>query len=502
MTHDPDATEVVESNDAEPETPADEFVGEGVTERTAQPGLGALAWISAGLVALIACRPLRDNSFLTHLATGRELLERGFPTSNPFLFTGGDFPIPSWWWSGTLAVAEQVGGGAAIRVLMVGLGALLGASFVALARPERRAPASDVPTFVSVAVPVTLAVFVMLPYITPRPHVAGFLLLAAVVIVWRDDRSPWWMVPLFATWVNVHGTWLYGLAILVLFSACASIEQRSWRRWFPVATAFLGVAVGGIWYPERFRLVGLPFEQFGDDRAREAIASYKEWQPAGFGHPLTWIVLGLGAAALLAMVRQRRWPSAVAVVMLVGLGLSAGRLLPIATISLLPWAGQTFRTLGGPGLTARRPASVGRVAGVAMVVIAGVLAVRGPAYDLNRYPVDAVDWLEARGLVASDGVRVVAPDDVGNYLDWRYGTRANAFVDDRPSVDALLDYRSLSKLRDDWPQVLDRVDPDVVVWPTVKPLTAQLDERAGWIRAATIGDVAVFCRDRIAARCT
>ena len=495
---DPDATEVAESQ----HVAAEPSVGELVDDRQPQPGLTALGWIAAGLVALIACRPLRDNSFLTHLATGRELLDHGFPTSNPFLFTGGDFPIPSWWWSGALVVAERVGGGAAIRVLMVVLGALLGASFVALSRPERRAPASEVPTLVSVAVPVGLAVFVMLPYMTPRPHVAGFLMLAAVVIVWRDDRSPWWMVPLFATWVNVHGTWLYGLAILVIFSACASIEHRSWRRWYPVATAVVGVAVGGIWYPERFRLVGLPFEQFGDDRAREAIASYKEWQPAGFGHPLTWIVLGLGAAALLAVVRQRRWPSALAVVVLVGLGLSAGRLLPIATISLLPWAGQTFRTLGGPGLNARRPAVAGQVIGIGLVVLAVVLAVRGPAYDLERYPVAAVDWLEARGLVASAPVRVVAPDDVGNYLDWRYGTRAHAFVDDRPSVDALLDHRSLSRLRDDWPQVLDRIDPDVVVWPTAKPLTAQLDERSGWTRAATIGDVAVFCRDRIAARCT
>jgi hypothetical protein len=190
------------------------------------------------------------------------------------------------------------------------------------------------------------------------------------------------------------------------------------------------------------------------------------------------------------------------VVVLIGLGLSAGRLLPIATISLLPWAGQAFRSVGSPGLTARRPAMIGRVVGVAMVVVALALALVGSAYDLDRYPVGAVDWLEARGLVASESMRVVAPDDVGNYLDWRFGDRANAFVDDRPSVDALLDHRSLSKLRDDWPQVLDRVDPDVVVWPADKPLTAQLDERAGWTRAVTIGDVAVFCRDRIAARCS
>ena len=53
--------------------------------------------------AFVASRPLTDNSFLTHLATGRLILADGVPAENPFLFTGTSFPVPSWWWSVLLA---------------------------------------------------------------------------------------------------------------------------------------------------------------------------------------------------------------------------------------------------------------------------------------------------------------------------------------------------------------------------------------------------------------
>ena len=34
--------------------------------------------------ALIGARPLRDNSFFTHLATGRLILAEGMPTADPY----------------------------------------------------------------------------------------------------------------------------------------------------------------------------------------------------------------------------------------------------------------------------------------------------------------------------------------------------------------------------------------------------------------------------------
>jgi hypothetical protein len=91
--------------------------------------------------------------------------------------------------------------------------------------------------------------------------------------------------------------------------------------------------------------------------------------------------------------------------------------------------------------------------------------------------------------------------DVGNYLVWRFGTEANAFADDRPSVDAMLDHRSLDQARPDWALVLERVDPDVVVFRDDKPLVPLLDGSGAWPRAATIDGFAVYCAPRVRDRC-
>jgi hypothetical protein len=88
------------------------------------------------VAAFVASRPLTDNSFMTHLATGRLILERGVPESNPFLFTGTDFPVPSWWWSVLLGVTEVVAGPTGIRILTAVVAFAVGAALVRLARVE------------------------------------------------------------------------------------------------------------------------------------------------------------------------------------------------------------------------------------------------------------------------------------------------------------------------------------------------------------------------------
>ncbi|HPU39686.1 MAG TPA: hypothetical protein PLS63_08940, partial [Microthrixaceae bacterium] len=78
---------------------------EAVPARTRWPdaGIGVLV---AGLLGFIAARPLSDNSFLTHLATGRLMLDGSMPTTNPFLYSSSEFPIPSWLWSAVLGVVD------------------------------------------------------------------------------------------------------------------------------------------------------------------------------------------------------------------------------------------------------------------------------------------------------------------------------------------------------------------------------------------------------------
>ena len=77
-----------------------------------------VAW-TCGLA--LGAGALSDNSFLTHLATGRLILESGVPTNNPFLYSAriypgsAEFPIPSWLWSVVLGGVDAVAGGAGLR---------------------------------------------------------------------------------------------------------------------------------------------------------------------------------------------------------------------------------------------------------------------------------------------------------------------------------------------------------------------------------------------------
>jgi hypothetical protein len=93
-------------------------------------------------------------------------------------------------------------------------------------------------------------------------------------------------------------------------------------------------------------------------------------------------------------------------------------------------------------------------------------------------------------------------DYVGNYLEWRFGAEANAYVDDRPDAATLVQYRRILRLEDGWQDELATVDPEVVLWSTDSPLTAELARSDDWVRAIEADDYTVFCRADLADRCT
>lgn len=486
-----------------PEDTADELISPDA-RHVKGPWYGdGLAPLLAGGLAFMAAGPIGDNSLFTHLATGRVMLGDGFPTANPFLYSSTDFPIPSWWWSGVLGLVDALAGGNGIRLLTVILAAALGALIVRLARPPGGPEPTQRAGALSIVLPVSCAFITLMPFLNARPQLPAFLLLGLTVLVVRERRSPWWLVPVFATWVNVHGTWFYGFLVLALLVGCEVIDRRRIeRRGFALAgAAGLGALVGGVLYPDRLRLLGLPFEQFGDERARRALSSYQEWAPSGWTHPLTWILLAMGLVAVVGAVQRRSWGTMVGSLALVAMGLSAGRLLPLAAITLVPWVASGLADVGGVARPVGRVARLLAGLGVVLLAVGTLWAVATPAYDLSRYPVAAVDWLSARGMVAEPDVKVASHDYVGNYLELRYGARANTLVDDRSGVDATLDYTSMLWLRRDWRQALGRADPDVIIWESDELLTRELARSAEFVEAGTFKGFTVFCRRPIADRC-
>ena len=473
-----------------------------LTDAAATGAERAMSLLAAGFVALAASGPISDNSLLTHIATGRLQAEGGLPEQNPFLTTSSDFPVPSWWWSAALGRAEQALGLAGVRLLTVLVAAALGWLVVRACRPADRPDRPASGGLVQV-LPAVVVLALLVPFLTGRPHLAGYALLAAALVVWRERRSPWWFVALFAVWVNVHGTWLYGLGVLVLALVAEVIDDRGLHterlRWLAAAAG--GLLLGGIWYPERFRLVLLPTEQLGSPDARAAVKLYREWQPVPSSSSVLWVLAVVVLLAAYGALKSRKAGTGLMVAMLAVLGVGAFRLAPVAAISLGSVAAMGVAVasqMGPPGPRLR----VGlRAVGALFLALAVANSLTGPQEDLSRYPADEVSWMQQRDLAANDEVAVIHNDWVGNYLEYRFGADASAWIDDRPSVETLMDYSTLLRLDPGWEEALGRADPDVVLWEREDALPGELASQPEWIVALTTDDFLLLCHARIADRC-
>src|SRR5688572_33360769 len=104
-----------------------------------RPTLGTLLGlliVTAGV--LLELQPLKDNSFFTHIATGRLILDRGsVPSTDPYTFTAAGEPwvVQSWLVSVLYATAESLAGINGVRLVVGALAGFLAALGWRLLRP-------------------------------------------------------------------------------------------------------------------------------------------------------------------------------------------------------------------------------------------------------------------------------------------------------------------------------------------------------------------------------
>lgn len=444
------------------------------------PALTTVFAMAAALVgAGIGAQRLGDNSFLTHLATGRRMLDEGIVRDDAFTWTSAGEPVTVQSWAASLlfAVVDDVAGFQGLRFVMATLAGLVGFLVWRLAD---RSP--SILTRLAIVAPVFV---IGVQTWAERPLLIAFVAFAATLVLVEGRRDPRLLLPIGFVWISVHGSWPLGLVLLGARWVGALFDSRSGEVADPrrERTAGLwlgaGMVAGGVLNPYGPALLFFPLELLGRQEVLQHVA---EWKASGFQSLWTRLFLVMIAAAVFA---ARRAPSTLVVpgVVFAIAALLGARNIPLASMVLVPMLAAGLPAI--PGLDPRRRSDANRLAVVALgalLVVLPVVAIQGPHVDLDRYPVDAVNAMEDELGLAPDDHRVIHQDFVGNYLDLRYGATQAAWIDDRfelHSLELVEDYLALLNGTPAWREVLDQHDPDAILWPAQRVLV-ELVTAEGW----------------------
>ena len=466
----------------------------------------AVGGVMALLGFLVGARPLADNSFLTHLATGRLILDTGaVPTVDSYslVSAGEPWTVQSWLVSLIYGLLEAGPGLWAIRILHGTLGLAVVAGVWRLTASARS---------LVLRAALTGSVLVIGTFLwSPRPLLVALVGFVVVLLVLEGRLHPGWLLPVFWVWVNSHGTFVLGAGLVAVHTMGRIIDCRldghrpgfSGKEVRVVVWTAVGVVSGALG-PLGPRLLWFPVALMGRN---EALHNVAEWRSPSFRSPVEVLFLLLLPVLVVAAGRGAPWRALLPSILFFAAGLMAVRNLGISSIVIVgllaPWLDAWPGSLDGreQGLVARAVMAVG-VFGLVVVVLATALQ---PALRLDSYPVDEVDWLLERDLVADPGVRLAQRDYVGNYLHLRFGEDARVFMDDR------FDFHPLESVADhaallsggDIEEIIERRRFDVILWESGSALHRWLSDRSDWTIVRVDDEWLIACRvgSAVAARC-
>ncbi len=442
--------------------------------------LGTVCALVLVLVAgLVGSGELHDNSFLTHLATGRWITNGNLGrlwmgVRDPYLWTsnGRTWVVQSWLASVVYDAADRVAGAAGIRLLVAATSMALTACLWRLSAPGR----TLVPRVIAVGGALAIGGTVW----SERPLMFGLLFLAMSLLAADGAMRTTWLVPVGWLWVNTHGSFPLGLVALGTLALGTRLDGECFARELrAMRDLAVGCILGGVLSPVGPVLLTFPLSLL---RRQDVLGNVQEWKSTDFTQSWARVFLVLVALGIVTVVRRPGYRRAIPLAVFALAGAMAARNVAVASVVLVPVLARGLEGIGS--LTESRSPTT-RLATIVLLLLTPLLVVSNAAsgdYRLSAYPVSAVDWLDARGLL--DGsVHVAEEDFVGNYLEWRYGGGVPAFIDDRYDLhdEALVrDYLRLVHGDPGWNDVLDQRAVDVIVWRRESQLGELLELSGEW----------------------
>lgn len=468
---------------------------------------------------------LSDGDTGWHIRTGEWILEhRAVPTVDLFSFTKTNQPWFAWeWgWDTLFAIVHHWSGLTGVAFVNVAVLCLISAL---LFRLIRRCSGNDI-----LALVLTLLVLLgSTIHWLARPHLFSWLFVLvfchAILSASEGNTKALWKLPgLTLLWVNIHGAFFVGIAILLIYAVgeaariLISSSRISWEHAYKTARPYLFCALGcslvSFVNPYTWHLHQHILRYLGNSNLLDQI---QEYQSISFHHGPAFFfecMLFLGAASCLWCVQRAKIAPAILIVMWAHLALVSARNIPIFLMITAPWIASMLQdtlTSIAVGAWPRRMSSavseicrelrplerierVHLVSVLAVFVMAYLAAKGNPKLEAEfpskNFPVEAIPVIEARKTS-----HIFTYDQWGDYLIYRLYPSTKVFFDGRSDfygADFVSRCGQVIDARYDWETEFKRFTVDTVLLRTDAPLATVLKNSRDWRLLLDNGSIIIF----------
>jgi hypothetical protein len=514
------------------------------------------------LAGPLSNRPLGDADIGWHIRTGEQILAtHSLPRTDPFSSTMQGQPWFAWEWLydlllGILHHACGLNG-------VVWLCALFVAAIFALLLSQLLQRGTGL---LLAIVLMLLAEAASTIHLYARPHIVSWLFsLLWFVALEKWERwegcehghPPRWLRWFFPAsmllWVNLHGGWLFGIALLGIYAFAAFVERwrtpeafaaiRAAHRARTIALAWVASAVATLMNPYGWRLHAHIYHYLTDRYLMNRIGEFKSpdfhgWAPRCFAIILVLVLIAFWGNRFSNEHKKLRFSQLLVVLLSAYAGFYSSRNLPVSSMLLVLVAGpilwkNSVSLVDKPGAwrwlrngTARISSFSDRMGAqemelrghlwpVVSVAFAFAICLQGgwlgsrqlihAQFDPQKMPVAAVTFLEKESQgSAPNPDPVFSTDAWGGYLIYRinpgrmYPGR-KVVIDDRHDLygsDRIRQYLILTQAEPGWQSVLEKWQIRTALLPTGSTLANLLRELPQDWRVAYEDKVAVVLERR------
>jgi hypothetical protein len=346
-----------------------------------------------------------------------------------------------------------------------------------------------------------------------RPQLIGYLLLILELLIFQlgSTRSPrwfFWLPPLFAVWVNSHGSFFLGFLIAFLLFACSYVRFEItglrpflWtaraRRNCGFALVFSTAAM--FLNPTGLKLILYPLDMMFKQPIN--VGNVQEWQPLVFTSPRgAGLFLILVCIALLVICRRAElFPHEVLLLALgTWLALSHQRMVFVLGILAAPPLSRLCAQAWDEYDAERdHPIANGILiaASLLLAIVAFPSSIALVKQVDKQNPAKAVEFINTHRFSG----HMLNEWTYGGYLIWAAPNHPT-FIDGRGDIfeetGVLKDFAAWAKLESDPHVLLDKYPIDFCLLARGSPMSHVLPLLPGWKTAYSDDTAIVFVRDR------